>query len=114
MHSNAVVGLTLIIYDRIISEMWTVMISVLPPIPWFRSTSYISLLFTLSIFADTFCARGPQMLTGLTDTNSTLKPRYKLSYISAANIITVYVDPILYVRVLPHSGTQHIVWVWSR
>ena len=38
-----------------------------------------------------------------------------LSYIiyiyifSAANIITVYVDPILYVRVLPHSGTQHIV-----
>ena len=32
-----------------------------------------------------------------------------LSYISAANIITVYVDPILYVRVPPHSGTQHIV-----
>jgi len=33
-----------------------------------------------------------------------------LSYISAANIITVYVDTIICtVRVLPHSGTQHIV-----
>ena len=35
-----------------------------------------------------------------------------LSYISAANIITVYVDPIMYgTRPAPHSGTQHIIQV---
>ena len=36
-----------------------------------------------------------------------------LSYLSAANIITVYVDPILYARVPPHSGIQHIVCMIS-